>query len=477
MSKVRFNPGLLLAAALFITLAACKKDDDQTASFVLRGESSLHFEYGQTKSAEFTSRYLQSFEETEVPEGWGCSVNRTNSTIDITAPANSGAGDASGEIKVTATSTSGSELTVTIAVAVKTAEEITDAANCFLITEPGKRFKFNAGRKGNQTSVSMSPAGAKLVWTSVRDAVGHISLENGYIYFSTGDEETLMEANAVVAAVDGDDEILWSWHIWAADYDPDADADQLAGETVMNRNLGAFASSFATTDEVLASYGLYYQWGRKDPFVGPKAWDSTDQLGIFNSNTASRSFALTYIASTADEGTIEYATANPTTFIAGVEASQYDWLYAGRNNNLWSSDTKTVYDPCPAGWMVAPASIWASFTSTERASSVTDEFNVDNEFVQGEWFGWVFSNGGTGIYYPAAGRRSFSKTGGNFTNKVETAPVGFYWSSTPDSANRSLSLCFNKDYINPGVSSDPADDTKLAEGARAGGFPLRCVKE
>lgn len=481
MSKVCFNSALLPLAALFIFFTSCKKDDDQTASFSLTGDSSLYFEYGQTKSPEFTGKNLQSFAVTQVPDGWECSINGSASTIGITAPANSSAGDADGDIKITATGVTGTNLTVTITVAVKEAEELNVPANCFLVTEPGKRFKFDASRKGNQTTASMSASGARLVWTTALNAIGHVSLEDGYIYFSTADGDALVEANAVVAAVNADDEIIWSWHIWAADYDPEADADVLAGKTVMNRNLGAFASSFATTDEVLASYGLYYQWGRKDPFVGPKAWDSTEQLAIFNSNTATRSFGLVYKASTADEGTIEYATANPTHFIAGVADSEYDWLFARRDNALWNSNTKTQYDPCPAGWVVAPASIWASFTSTGQASSTPSEFAVDNEFVPGEWFGWVFGNGGTGIYYPAAGRRSFYKTSGNFTNKVETAPVGFYWSGTPDSGSRSLSLCFDHRYINPGVpsglSGDPDNDPKLAEGRRAGGFPLRCVKE
>jgi hypothetical protein len=53
--------------------------------------------------------------------------------------------------------------------------------------------------------------------------IAAVGVEDGYITFST--PETLKPGNALIAAKDADDVILWSWHIWipaaevtAADY-------------------------------------------------------------------------------------------------------------------------------------------------------------------------------------------------------------------------------------------------------------------
>ena len=103
-----------------------------------------------------------------------------------------------------------------------------------------------------------------------------------------------MRGNVVIAAKLGD-RIVWSWHIWITDYNPDQEGltpkdgsyvyDVEGGQVhrydndlfkteptetvvgykngfIMDRNLGASGSSY---DKSLAG-ALYYQFGRKDPF-------------------------------------------------------------------------------------------------------------------------------------------------------------------------------------------------------------------
>ena len=73
----------------------------------------------------------------------------------------------------------------------------------------------------------------------------------------------------MIAVKDG--AILWSWHIWY----PEAEVAGIASKTgyeVMNMNLGAMRN---TAGDV-SSYGLLYQWGRKDPFVGPRYYNMAD---------------------------------------------------------------------------------------------------------------------------------------------------------------------------------------------------------
>ncbi len=70
-------------------------------------------------------------------------------------------------------------------------------------------------------------------------------------------------------------QVAWSWHIWRTD--APAEKEAAAGCTILDRNLGATS----VTPGDVSSYGLYYQWGRKDPFVGAK------ELGINSTITGS----------------------------------------------------------------------------------------------------------------------------------------------------------------------------------------------
>lgn len=63
----------------------------------------------------------------------------------------------------------------------------------------------------------------------------------------------------------GEEAVLWSWHIWLTDYNPDSSSDgylETEDALFMYRNLGAFSGDHTLNAHTV---GLYYQWGRKDP--------------------------------------------------------------------------------------------------------------------------------------------------------------------------------------------------------------------
>lgn len=67
--------------------------------------------------------------------------------------------------------------------------------------------------------------------------------------------------NAGIALTNDAGEIVWSWHIWMAQ----APAEQTVnGRTFLDRNVGATEFDGA----LVGSLGVYFQWGRKDPFIG-----------------------------------------------------------------------------------------------------------------------------------------------------------------------------------------------------------------
>ena len=137
------------------------------------------------------------------------------------------------------------------------------------------------------------------------------------------------EGNAVIAAKDADGNILWSWHIWLTDQ-PQAQVYNNDAGTMMDRNLGATS---ATPSDV-GALGLLYQWGRKDPFLGSSS--------ISDEIEAKSTIAWpSAVESDSSHGTIDYATANPTTFITCYLGNS-DWYYPGdssTDNTRWTTSS------------------------------------------------------------------------------------------------------------------------------------------
>ena len=233
--------------------------------------------------------------------------------------------------------------------------EYFDAANCFIVSEAGT-YMFGAV-KGNSSESVGDVASVEVLWESFGTEtapqpgglIKAVNYEIGTITFTTSD--VFNEGNAVIAAKDASGEILWSWHIWLTDQPQEQVYYNNAG-TMMDRNLGATS---ATPSEASA-FGLLYQWGRKDPFLGSYAY--------YPCVPASSTITWpSQVISSPEEGTIEYTISHPTTFII-ADPMNFDWYYTGSTNTddtRWMSE-KTIYDPCPAGWRIPDGNeegVWA----------------------------------------------------------------------------------------------------------------------
>ena len=327
-------------------------------------------------------------------------------------------------------------------------------ANSYIVSAAGS-YKFSTV-KGNSSASVGTVSKAEVLWESfgtdvtpnVGDLVKNISYKNGEVTFQTAD--TFTRGNAVIAAKDADGNILWSWHIWLTDQPEEQVYYNNAG-TMMDRNLGATS---ATPGDV-GALGLLYQWGRKDPFLGSSSISSD----IEAKSTGTWPSA---VSSNSTNGTIEYATAYPTTFII-YNSSNFDWYYTGSlstDNTRWttSTATKSIYDPCPSGWRVPDGGdngVWSKALGS--SSYYNDTYNDANKGIN---FSGKFGSAST-IWYPASGCRdnsdgSFFRVGYN----------GYYWSASP-SSDSACRLCF---YSNGNVY--PSYDYD-----RSGGHAVRCVKE
>ena len=328
-------------------------------------------------------------------------------------------------------------------------------ANSYIVSSSG--FYQFTPTKGNSSESVGAIASVSALWetfgTDVApvsgDLITDVRYENGVVLFRTS--ATYKEGNAVIAAKDSEGTILWSWHIWLTDQPQEQVYFNNAG-TMMDRNLGATS---ATPGDV-GALGLLYQWGRKDPFLGSSSinekieakstitWPSTE-----SSNTSN--------------GTIEYATSHPTTFIT-YNSSNNDWCYTGSSstdNTRWttSETSKSIYDPCPSGWRVPDGGSNGVWSKALGSSS----FFIDESLYDSTNGGMNFAGrfgGDKTIWYPAEGNRThFEGTLANVGNCC------ICWSASPDSSNVNV-----MHYFVPVVY--PSNS-----GCRAGGASVRCVQD
>lgn len=327
---------------------------------------------------------------------------------------------------------------------------ILGTANCYLVPEHDA-FKFKATVKGcTSDPLDNRPVKAQVLWESfgtsktpkAEDVVGRVTYGDGFVSFYARND-----GNAVVAVLDEDDNILWSWHLWVCEgYDPEATAQAYNSNagTLMDRDLGAMCST-PGDDRAL---GLMYQWGRKDPFPG--AMSMVSQTGPDPVQSSSRT------------GTIEYAVAHPATFIKNYS----DWLYkendAPSDGTRWD-DKGGMYDPCPCGWRVpdgGPTGVWAT------AFGTTDNFDVKPSWdstKKGIDFGLSSKPLGSGVIWYPAGGVIFNDSG--LFELVGNA--GYWWSCTSADDDNGYSFSYT------GLNYARTSKSVYPKGH---GMAVRCMK-
>ena len=261
------------------------------------------------------------------------------------------------------------------------------SANSYIINasdvaNADKLFKFKA-YKGNSNQNVGAIKSVDVLWETDNTATavtkGDIIKEVAYdyqsgntyfeIYLKT--PSTLKAGNALIAAKDAGGNILWSWHIWMPATAISAlDGTELAGVSkIQDRNLGALVATASTGTADPLSIGLYYQWGRKDPFPGNSAFSGTTPISVVGQ------------AMTKHNGLVStaYSIQNPTHYAYVYGQDNSDWN-EDHPTNLWEDSGKTIYDPCPPGYRVpvrnSSRPMWA-------ATGDGWDTSVDNRFIYG----------------------------------------------------------------------------------------------
>ena len=353
-------------------------------------------------------------------------------------------------------------------------------ANCYIVhpgiirdnNEAYDGYAFNATVVGNgplglydgfdRDDVTIDPVRAGLLWESSPGLITQVELLYGYVRFKADPNN---EGNAVIAVYDSQRRVLWSWHIWITDQPLDVTHDLNGKDVVfLDRNLGAtaptVAAATATKDDekILETYGLYYQWGRKDPSMGPPSSDYAPQSTATSDYYDYYGDVWKYAGVvTVPEPTVRDGVENPMYLVMPTDFSmlgyQYDWLHDSIDN-LWgdydheatestSTRQKTIYDPCPFGYMVPQDEISTLFSTLSSSSSPGI-------------YGYTIS----GSFFPFAGYKGVDKGVSSLTGAWKyVGKKGDYMSSKiePNGHRSRTYISYDSNWTEYGADNDDDD--------------------
>ena len=386
--------GMLLLAGFF---ASCKDDEDPIKDLTVRISPPPHadeyvIEQGQHLEIPFTVGEAKNAELTAT-----ASADKTEYTVAATL---SESDPGSGVITVTAPDLILSPVTVTVTLKVDDSKtqrsvtgtvavssklidgftEITAPANCY-VAAPGALVKFPANI-GNTTEKAVFQT-ADLLWQDVAGMVEQLiaAPEENCVYAVL---KSGVSGNAVVAVKNADGAVVWSYHLWVAGFDPDAnvmtwtDSESGTSYKMMDRYVGAVSNQPGSD----LSNGLFYQWGRKDPFGSSNYEGKLKAMYDMAGAEVTRT-----VEACAAEDNIPNSIANPLTHYSGVSGGNYSWLTTVKANiatdvikDLWGAEsgTQTKYDPCPAGWRVAPQAAWKFYNDANVTKEIVFAAGVES---------------------------------------------------------------------------------------------------
>ena len=284
-------------------------------------------------------------------------------------------------------------------------------ANCIQHAEPGT-YTFDVSPYFTTDSYSYAyefntrndlalASSADLLWQSAQSMITSLTLseDRKSITFTAA-----KQGNALVAIRDAEGTILWSFHLWIS---PVETVLYPNGYYVLDRNLGARSN----TKGEKSSWGLYYQWGRKDPMPelmkgNATWWASATCYKMDNSD-----FRIDGIA-TGPGVDHYYAIKHPTTFIKKAGSTNVDWIYEGGNDRLWGNPEghskpniktlkKSIYDPCPEGYMVPPMDLFSANGVTKGEITNFPAFGGEPAATATN-SGRTLTTSGINQWYPAA---------------------------------------------------------------------------
>ena len=295
------------------------------------------------------------------------------------------------------------------------------------------------------------------------------------------------------------------------------------GRSLMQCNLGARSATAQNAD----AYGLIYQWGRKDPFFTQTTQNASAGNVKYITDNANKQIAMPggdgtakdtgklfdFTLTSKEKGRIEWVLKHPTVFLGTGGSSSSDdytaynngdWFWDGEdklwggkpfaeatvkflvlgkgktengitmNHDAWLSNNgateKSLFDPCPAGWMVPPHDMWLTFTEDGRNAGWGTSYNGKRNVkfqsgLKGHLCYVEAWRAGKYLFFPSPGwRRAYGQIGGQ-------GSCGNYHTTTP-STNGTVN-CFHIHAQDALLTFESSNHYTR----RAFAGPIRCVRD
>lgn len=262
--------------------------------------------------------------------------------------------------------------------------------------------------------------------------------DDEYLYFKLSDPEFTDTGNILIGVRRKDESTyLWSWHLWLSNYypiptsvysltnaarvpvvngtierydDPNNSPEQVWASIayryryLMDRNIGAVGpADGSNTSTYKNSFGLYYQFGRKDPFPRNGKIFKIDgtELGEITANDATLIAPADANKKIIFDGvnwplvkTVQY----PMEFVTyeGYTPTENKVNSGNWRNPSWYSPgseigTKSFYDPCPPGWRLPSGDVFNALSPNQtfigNSITLTTGLLSDGEVPLGIRFG------------------------------------------------------------------------------------------
>lgn len=384
----------------------------------------------------------------------------------------------------------------------------------------------------DNTSIDLSNVSVKLIWQDAQNLITPKTISydpqlfggKGGIKFQIG---TIQEGNAVIALIDNnakDDQYVigtntkavWSWHIWATRFGFQDNFEKnirvLNHEEkafdVMPVNLGWCSGNkeikyykrrkceikFRVGDKEIIREIVqyphfllprgdhpYYQWGRKDPFVGSNTafgnkqrWDHDGKLyDIYSQYNPPRLYQEpdTFANNAGRKHTkdcLNVLVKNPDKWHNAPRwPDKVMPPYKSINESptdLWSNNgKKTVYDPCPPGYQVSDNSAFTGFTAHGKSAKFPkDWYDVLESNIQLDYYTGSSVNRQVlelytdpkklqSIIFPVSGYRDYDSKAA-VTNYPEGNVMGegYVWFNNAKDVTNSYHLKFHRNDIQVG---------------------------
>ena len=437
-----------------------------------------------------------------------------------------------------------------------------ETANCYCVNAPGTYqlplVYGNAIKDGNKNSSAYKnsqfkdylnnsiddpyiynnhgyqPHDACLVWSDGFYMFENIHLnENKTMLVFTLNKEYMQQANAILAVRDNQGRIMWSWHIWVTERNLVGTAHTLQDWTSTSTTYGLLPCNLGWVDGKMVYYNsreltyeftqgtsgykrtmlvnqagakfdykdvgsTYYQWGRKDPIVALRNWDTYrfEDYRLHETSDPKYKYGIkpeqVLISTTIQNPNIYYTATNSngtwnTNWCTSVISTLWD-----NSSNTTSVDkttsVKTIYDPSPRGYKVPIPRAFSVFVKGSTYSGDTGQNSINGYQIQGGDYNQYRvkpNRDGSGEEIPltATGQRA-DREGLEAYSSAEgkiSEPGGlwamygvYYWTSGQVNSNKNAgySLCIRHD-----KGSNEYYYTYGFSGAKTMARPVRCIED